>query len=109
MKTFVLFGITKYGTPRLLSVIQAEDLAKAGELLGGSLSDVGGTERPEFQLYFELGAQCAVFTPGICTPEMLAKASENSSLNVEDLVGHYRYRFQNIFNKVVIGTAPRLG
>jgi hypothetical protein len=109
MKTFVLFGITKYGTPRLLSVVLAEDLDKAGEMLGGSLSDIGSAERPEFQLYFEVGSPCAVFSPGICTPEMLVKARKYSGLNIEDMIGFYSYLFQNIFNKVVIGTAPCLG
>ena len=108
MRTFVLYGITKYSSAKLICVVQADDLPAAAEKLAGRATDIGRGGQGWRQLYFESDALCAKFTAGICTPEVLAKATEETGLDAEDMVAHNRYRLTNIFNELLIGEAPVL-
>lgn len=104
MKTFALFGISKAGTPKLLTVVRSASLEAAADQLGGSLGEVEYAAANNWFLHhFENGARCAVFTPGICTPEVIAKAVDSSGLNAEGIEQHLRYSLRTSFNSLVIG------
>src|ERR1051325_1998233 len=108
MRTFVLFGIDKYGSAHLLSIVRLENgtLELAAHMLGGTVADIGTADRPEYKPYFELGAACATFAPGICTPEALTVACRQAGFNAEDLIANYRYRFHYVYRSAVLGEAP---
>ena len=104
MKTFALFGIGKAGTPKLLTVVRSASLDAAASALGGSLGEREiAADNNWFLHHFEHGAVCAMFTAGICTPEVIAKAVDASGLNAETLEQHLRYSLRNTYNCLVIG------
>ena len=107
MKPYVLLGIDKYRNKRLICIVNAGDLTEAAAKLGGTVRDtmIVASGSP-FQLYVDAGQECAVFTFGNCTDEVLAKAAAADRDETQRLIAYYRYGTDHIYREYVLGTVP---
>ncbi len=109
MRTYVLFGIDKYHHSRALATVLADDAAAAAAKLGGTSRNarVVGENDP-YRLTVDKGQECAAFTPGPCTDEVLAAASGPADA-ASRLVAYYRYGTDNVYRQYLIGSLPSVG
>lgn len=112
MKTYALYGIDKYNHDRLLCVVQAADIREAARKFGGEAkapTTVSGNSR--FRLHVAGGHECAVFTRGNCTAEIVAQAERATAASPADAdtVGGMQYGFANIYKELLIGSVPSIG
>ncbi|MEY4744232.1 MAG: hypothetical protein RL272_177 [Candidatus Parcubacteria bacterium] len=106
MKTFVLFGIDKYHHGRALALVVADDVADAARKFGGMVRDVRVVgENDPYRLTVDRGQECATFTPGPCTDEVLAAATGPADA-ASMLTAYYRYGTDNVYRQYLLGTLP---
>lgn len=109
MKPYVLFRIDKYHHARALAVINADGIAAAANRLGGRIRDARTVgENDPYRLTVDKGQECAVFTPGPCTDEVLAAATGPADAAAK-LVAYYRYGTDNVYRHYMLGTLPIAG
>lgn len=109
MKPYVLFGIDKYHHARALAIINADGIAAAADRLGGRIRDARTVgENDPYRLTVDKGQECAVFTPGPCTDEVLAAATGPADAAAK-LVAYYRYGTDNVYRHYMLGTLPIAG
>lgn len=104
MKTFALFGFTLIESAKIVCLVRAKDLKDAAASLAGEIGKVRLAENDTWlRMHFEVGAECSEFSAGICTPEMIVRASEKAGFNTEGLVSNVRYTLQRSLHGLIIG------
>lgn len=109
MKPYVLFGIDKYHHARALAIVNADGIAAAAEKLGGKVREARTVgENDPYRLTADKGQECAIFTPGPCTDEVLAAATGPADAATK-LVAYYRYGTDNVYRQYQLATLPVAG